>query len=287
MPVSRTASIVTLSHPKGASVEVYLYGATVTSWKSPAKGTDSPVKERLFVSSLSALDGSKPIRGGIPIAFPFFGPPTKEEHKSMSQHGFARSSVWTFDSVVMDNEAGVSVRLTLEPNDAIRSAFPQEFHLALVITLAAHELSTDLHVENKSSQPLTYQALFHTYFACDASQVKVSSLKGLTYLDKTRNYAEVVEERDELDVKNYTDAVYKSAPGNYTIKYPGGGVHIRTKGFNDVVVWNPHAEAGRALADMEDGGWDKYICVEPGMATYWHELAPGSRWIGQQVLEAL
>lgn len=29
----------------------------------------------------------------------------------MGQHGFARSTVWKFDSVVMDNETGVSVRL--------------------------------------------------------------------------------------------------------------------------------------------------------------------------------
>lgn len=32
---------------------------------------------------------------------------------------------------------------------------------------------------------------------------------------------------------------------------------------------------------------EKYVCVEPGMATYWYDLAPNERWIGQQTLETL
>lgn len=50
--------------PTGESVSVHLYGATVTSWKL-ASGA-----EQLFVSSKAILDGSKAIRGGIPVVFP-------------------------------------------------------------------------------------------------------------------------------------------------------------------------------------------------------------------------
>ena len=50
--------------PTGQSVTVYLYGATVTSWKL-ADG-----QEQLFLSDKAHLDGSKPIRGGIPVVFP-------------------------------------------------------------------------------------------------------------------------------------------------------------------------------------------------------------------------
>ena len=49
--------------PTGDSVEVLLYGATVVSWKSNGK-------ENLWVSSAAKLDGSKPVRGGIPVVFP-------------------------------------------------------------------------------------------------------------------------------------------------------------------------------------------------------------------------
>lgn len=57
-----TRVIATL--PAGDRVEVLLYGATVLSWKS-ANG-----KENLFVSDKAHLDGSKPVRGGIPVVFP-------------------------------------------------------------------------------------------------------------------------------------------------------------------------------------------------------------------------
>jgi len=44
--------------------------------------------------------------------FPCFGPPSRPDHSKLAQHGFARSEIWSFDSVVMDNDAGVSVRLS-------------------------------------------------------------------------------------------------------------------------------------------------------------------------------
>lgn len=50
--------------PSGERAEVLLFGATVISWKS-ANG-----KENLFLSEKAALDGSKAVRGGIPVVFP-------------------------------------------------------------------------------------------------------------------------------------------------------------------------------------------------------------------------
>lgn len=83
-----------------------LYGATVISWKYEDK-------ELLFVSSMAKLDGSKPVRGGIPVVFPCFGAPTHPDHLRLAQHGFARSKIWKFEGIVLDNDAGVSVRLCM------------------------------------------------------------------------------------------------------------------------------------------------------------------------------
>lgn len=97
---------------QGSLVEILLYGATVVSWKAGSIRNPEPT-ERLFVSSTAALDGSKPVRGGIPVVFPCFGIPTHPEHMKLKAHGFARSELWKWDGVVMDNEAGVSVRLSM------------------------------------------------------------------------------------------------------------------------------------------------------------------------------
>lgn len=55
---------VSASLPTGESVSVLLYGATVISWKDRAGG------EKLWVSDAAKLDGSKAVRGGIPLVFP-------------------------------------------------------------------------------------------------------------------------------------------------------------------------------------------------------------------------
>jgi len=74
--------IVQLTHSSGAICEIYKFGANVTRFCS-ASGRDV-----LWVSKSAKLDGSKAIRGGIPIAFPQFGQPDQR----MPQHGFARNN---------------------------------------------------------------------------------------------------------------------------------------------------------------------------------------------------
>jgi len=275
-------------------VEILFHGASVISWKSGSSTNPEPI-ERLFLSGKAALDGSKPVRGGIPVVFPCFGSPTHAEHLKLPSHGFARSEIWTLDGVVMDNDAGVSVRLTLEPKASIAAVYERPFHLAYVVTLAEHEVSTDLHVKNtalSSTSPLEFQALFHNYIRVPANDVLVTPLKGVTYFSKVEPTEELrntpkVERRDDVDVKDFTDFVYKDAPGTYHIKWTGGHIRVKTKNFPNVVVWNPQAERGRAIGDMEAEGWEKYICVEPGHVLGFASLEAGQSWIGQQVISVV
>jgi glucose-6-phosphate 1-epimerase len=54
---------VVLVHPAGkASVEIYLHGATVTSWKILGQ-------EMLYLSPQAVFAPGKAIRGGIPVVF--------------------------------------------------------------------------------------------------------------------------------------------------------------------------------------------------------------------------
>lgn len=58
----KSEEIVELINETGDSVKIHLHGATVISWIVQGK-------ELLFLSSKALLDGSKPIRGGIPLVF--------------------------------------------------------------------------------------------------------------------------------------------------------------------------------------------------------------------------
>ncbi|KAH9944385.1 galactose mutarotase-like protein [Epithele typhae] len=290
MPANIKRDRIILSHPSGSSAEILLYGATVISWKSIGPDDSTP-SERLFVSGKAATDGSKPVRGGIPVVYPCFGAPTHPDHMKLPQHGYLRNNVWQFDGIPMDNEAGVTLRLTMAPNAAMKEQYSYPVRLQYVVTLAPHQLSTDLHVKNvasSDSSPMEFQALFHNYFRCVANDALVYPLKGLSYLDKTEATPELrsstkLELRDGVDVKKFTDSVYLDGPKRYTLRWPGGEIDINTN-LNDVVVWNPQQEAGSKIGDMEDGGWDKYVCVEPGTVRGFITLPPGENYICRQTL---
>ncbi|CAK5264401.1 unnamed protein product [Mycena citricolor] len=291
---------IVLKHPKGSSVELLLYGATILSWKSPSAGDSTPT-ERLFVSSTAFLDGSKPVRGGVPVVFPCFGAPAHPEHMKLSQHGFARNSIWLWDQVTKEEDGRVAVTLTLEPTEAIRSIYERPFHLTFEVSLGEYDLSTELHVKNTAtatdSTPnyLEFQALFHNYILvapADVGDVRVTPLQNLTYFDKTEATDEgkatgKIESRAGVDVKKFTDSVYQDAPQNYEITWPGSGIAIKTTNLKDVVVWNPQAEAGSKIGDMEKGGWEKFICCEPGQVRGFAKVAPGMTWSGKQVMSVI
>ncbi|SAM05636.1 hypothetical protein [Absidia glauca] len=156
MPAHESNKVVTLQHPSGASAQIHLFGATVTSWV--VKDT-----ERLFVSKQAILDGSKAIRGGIPLVFPIFG--TKPQI-ALPQHGFARNSYWDYLGILTDNDE-VAVRFALKDNQLTkeqRQAWPHSFRLVYTVTLTANNLKTYLNVKNEDSDTMEFNTLLHTYF---------------------------------------------------------------------------------------------------------------------------
>lgn len=168
--VSLENDIVRAQLPSGDSVEVYLYGAHVTSWKT-SDGT-----ERLFLSTAAVLDGSKPIRGGIPIVFPVFGPPPKNHATSqLPQHGFARNSTWEFlgksTSESVSSKSDENVKLDFGLSSAMlpektKKLWPYEFGLVYSVTLSKSRLEAQLHVQNKDDKPFDFHVLYHSYFTC-------------------------------------------------------------------------------------------------------------------------
>ena len=64
--------------------------------------------------------GKKAIRGGIPLVFPQFGQPKDTDGNlvlpKLSQHGFARNSMWKLDRKNVSTEGG-TVTLSLTHNE--------------------------------------------------------------------------------------------------------------------------------------------------------------------------
>jgi glucose-6-phosphate 1-epimerase len=146
--------------------------------------------------------------------------------------------------------------LALTPKAVVLSKYPFPCKLLYTVTLAEHQLTTHLHVENIGTDSLSFQALLHTYHRVPAAATTVTPLKGLSYINKVKSGEVAIENRDGVDVREFTDSIYLNANGDYEIVWDGKPrIQIRAHAFPDVVVWNPAQEAGSKLNDMEDGGW--------------------------------
>lgn len=244
----------------GAEAIVTLYGAHLISWKT-ADG-----KQRLFCSTRSALDGSRAIRGGVPVIFPQFA-----ERGAGMRHGFARVSTWRVgDSGANENGAYAAFVLThadLAP--AMTQAWPHAFELRLKVALRGDTLALSLDVRNSGDDPFAFSAALHTYFAVDA--IGAVRIKGV--------------QPDELRIEDKLDQIYHGIKGQITLAQEHGATVLTQDGFTDAVVWNPGAADSAALADMDDAEYRRFVCIEPALIEP-AMLRPGAAWRGEHRIRA-
>eukprot|EP00929_Paragymnodinium_shiwhaense_P000206 TRINITY_DN100450_c0_g1_i1.p1 TRINITY_DN100450_c0_g1~~TRINITY_DN100450_c0_g1_i1.p1 ORF type:complete len:358 (-),score=112.68 TRINITY_DN100450_c0_g1_i1:381-1310(-) len=266
---------VLLKHSSGASAEIYLLGATLCSYKTPAG------KEQIFVSPGAIFDGKKAIRGGVPLVFPQFGQPDK----AMAQHGFARSSVWAVKEVKDSPEESVAV-LSLGDSEATKEKWPHSFALEYIVSLNAERLKMTLKITNTGDAPFQFHALLHTYFNIpDIGEAAVSGLTGREYIDKVAGGEKKKEEEAEILLPSFTDRVYVGDAAELKVVNVGGkgGGSALFEITNeasiagavkpcDVVVWNPYEEA--SPGDLPPPAFKNFVCVEPGLVSDFSELAP-------------
>ena len=170
---AEVCGVVTADCPRHSScvwLQVYLFGATITSWTQPSGDEVLYVRpdakfDKSKVHSGSALESTDPsapavtrrevqgISGGIPHCFPQFGP------GRLPQHGFARNCDWEIASTAADlqpDERDPEVELVLTDSDytrkiwhahqlAVSSSRSLTCHRAHVERLQAACLQGDLH----------------------------------------------------------------------------------------------------------------------------------------------
>lgn len=250
---------VRISASDGAEAIVTLYGAHLVSWKTPDG------RQRLFCSAKSALDGSKAIRGGVPVIFPQFA-----ERGTGMRHGFARVSAWRLaDSPEAPAACAVFTLTQHDVAPAIAATWPHGFALTLSVALEAGKLLLALDVHNTGSDTFTFSGALHTYYLVDEiGAVRIGGVQdGALHID------------DKLD------RIYRDVKGAITLTQPGSTLTLSQSGFRDAVVWNPGAADTAALADMENDEYHRFVCIEPAMIEP-VSLAPGDAWRGEHQVSA-
>src|SRR5439155_21432775 len=126
---------------RDADAEIYLHGAHLTHYQPRGQ---QPV---LYVSPKSAFETGKPIRGGVPIIFPWFGP--KEGEANAPMHGFVRSARWDVTEVRREGD-GVRAAFAFASSRETRATWNFDFELKFTVTIG-RELHMQLEIENTSS----------------------------------------------------------------------------------------------------------------------------------------
>ncbi|MBC7784006.1 MAG: D-hexose-6-phosphate mutarotase [Burkholderiales bacterium] len=243
-----------INHPR-AQAEVFLQGAHVTHWQP--EGFD-PV---LFVSGRSKFSPGVPIRGGVPICFPWFA--THATDPALPAHGFVRTREWDLVSA-NENEAGVSLHFQTGSDEASHELWESDFLADFRVSIG-RTLEMRLTISNTGETPIKFEEALHTYFRIsDIHDIAVTGLQGVTYLDKPANMRRVVEEADEIRFTAETDRVYLNTPHPCTIEDPGMKRRIVIEKSNSAstVVWNPFDAKAAKAPDIGSDNWRGFVCVE-------------------------
>lgn len=249
--------VVLLEH-EGAAAGICVHGAQVLHYQ-PAGGEDV-----LWLSRASWYESGKPIRGGIPVCWPWFGPHPTDA--AAPGHGFARLRLWE----VVDSKTapdGTSVSLRLQDDAETRKAWPYAFELTLRVTLSDH-LRLDLTTRNRGAEPFRITQALHTYLAVrDVAAVRISGLEATPFLDTVNHYT-INQDNKPITICGETDRIYTNTAAECVVDDPlwPRRLRIGKVGSRTTVVWNPWIEKSRRMPDFGDDEYRGMLCVETANA---------------------
>ena len=238
-----------------ATAQIYLHGAHLAAWQ-PVHARD-PV---LWMSAHSLFKPDKPIRGGVPICFPWFGP--HSEDKTVPSHGFGRLTPWTLCDAGETPDGTVHLTLQLEDDNA-SPVWPHYFHADLRVSIG-RTLTVELFVDNPDHIAFSFEEALHTYFrVSNIEQVSVSGLENSEYFDKVTS-SRARQGAEPIRFTGETDRVYAGTQTPCVIHDPGmkRRITIAKRGSHSTVVWNPWVQKARTMADFGDDEWPRMLCIE-------------------------
>ena len=229
----------------------------------------------LWLSSKSHFEPGKPIRGGIPICWPWFG--AHPSDKSKPSHGFARIAKWTLDGIDETPDGGAKIAMSLSSDDATLALWPHEFKLVCEV-VATNTLTVKLTTFNTGDEPLEITEALHSYFGVgDVAEIAVSRLDGARYIDTIDGNAERAQ-RGDIRFAAEVDRVYLDTTAECVISDPlkKRVIRVAKEGSASTVVWNPWISKAARMPDFGDNEYKDMVCVETTNA--WEDarvVAPG------------
>ncbi len=248
-------TVVTLANA-AATAAISLYGGHMLSYRPAGK------EDVLFMGDKVIFEIGKPIRGGIPVCWPWFGP--HESDKTLPAHGFVRTMNW---KIVEEEDGDSHSVLTLEcsATPESRALWPHEFKVTIAF-FVGKTLSIALTTENTGDEPFDITDALHAYFRVgDISKTTVTGFDGSDFVDRTVQPRVKGTQTGDITIAKETDSVYlRQAACTILDGLTGREITLNPQLFPDTVVWNPWSERSKAIADLGDEEYKNMICVEAG-----------------------
>jgi len=241
------------------SGEMYLQGAQVSAWRPRAES------EVLWLSPRSTHIEGRPIRGGVPICFPWFG-----ARPGVPSHGLARTRRWGLHRIE-ESEQVVTVEFTIRI-DRWLCTLTASFGDSLVVTLA---------IMNDGLVPATFEAALHSYLRVgDVERIVVEGLESLPFDDLTVSGSPQPPSGAPLTFRGEVDRVYHGSRG-VVLDDPvlRRRIIVEKFGSESTVVWNPWEDRASVMDDLGAAHWREMLCIEAGnVGSDVVTLAPQERW---------
>jgi glucose-6-phosphate 1-epimerase len=235
-----------IATPHGTA-ELYFHGAHLTAWH-PAHS--APV---LWMSRESRFESGSPIRGGVPICFPWFGALATDPNAPA--HGYARLLEWALIDAIEPADGRVTLTMEL-----MLPGVRAQYRVTVGPTL-----TLDLEVHNVGSAPFTFEEALHSYFAVqDVRQVTITGIERTDFLDKVGGFSRRTQGEEPIRFTGETDRVYLNTQATCVIHDPGlrRAIGIHKQQSDATVIWNPWIGKAKAMQDFGDDEWPEMVCVE-------------------------
>ena len=230
-----------------STAEIYLHGAHVAGFQ---KNGEPPL---IFMSAKSFFADGKPIRGGVPICFPWFG-----GREGEPAHGFARLTQWQLIKTTATPDGTVTVTLALPsiPGRAAWKNLRTEFSVTV-----GEKLAMELTTANEScGETFEFESCLHTYFQVgDIGAVSVHGLEGAAYLNFAEGDNAVPRPAESFPIRinRETNRTYCGTASAVEIRDEKlkRTLRVEKSGSESTVVWNPWTTQKMP----EDWGTNEYL----------------------------
>jgi D-hexose-6-phosphate mutarotase len=238
-----------------STAEVYRHGAHVTGFQKNGE----PLL--LFMSAKSHFAPGQPIRGGVPICFPWFG-----NRDGEPAHGFARVAEWQLvkTSAVLDGAVTLTFALPQIPGREAWKNLRTEFVVTIAEALTMELITTN----DACGETLEIENCLHTYFRVgDIGAVSIAGLQNAPFDDFAfgANGARKPASGAPLRITQETNRVYPDNTSAVEIRDENLKRTIRVEKFNSrsTVVWNPWTTQ-KLPDDFDPAEYKTMVCVESG-----------------------